>query len=458
MAEGNMLMGNGGIDTSIYRLPALQQPVNMLTGVMQAQQAAQQATTLQQSQFDLGKARFNALNQAFGALAGMKNPTFENVAHIAGQLVASKMFSAEEIAPTLSAWRGLSSDQIRARADDHAQQMASYVERMQSGYGAPATMNVGDKMLSGSVDPRSGAFRPAGQSQDIGMSPEAKANPRAFVDPNTGQSGTAPTSSFVDRRGYGQPPISAPTNSVPGTGAATSMRPAGMGGPQVGGGGVPAGAVSTSLPTGQTRMIDASSDRLTADLDAARNLQNDLLPIQSARSAIMALGPNGIGPGTQDRQKIASALQSAGLGWLPGVDSGRIENMDEAAKYLTQAQQSRAAAIKAGTDQQNQTAAKGSPNLQMSSTAALNVLNVMEGQRRMQQAMTFAVPHDQNYLSSAAKWASSQDPRAYYFDRMTDEQKQKTLASLGAKDSTAYKRFATSLRAAHATGLMEGGQ
>lgn len=219
MAEGNMLMGNGGIDTSIYRLPAPQQPVNMLTGVMQAQQAAQQATTLQQSQFDLGKARFNALNQAFGALAGMKNPTFENVAHIAGQLVASKMFSAEEIAPTLSAWRGLSSDQIRARADDHAQQMASYVERMQSGYGAPTTMNVGDKMLSGSVDPRSGAFRPAGQSQDIGMSPEAKA---ARVNGVAGGVPfSAPQSSFVDRGGYALP---APTAPQAGAGAPTDRK------------------------------------------------------------------------------------------------------------------------------------------------------------------------------------------------------------------------------------------
>lgn len=456
MAEGNMLMGNGGIDTSIYRLPAPQQPVNMLTGVMQAQQAAQQATTLQQSQFDLGKARFNALNQAFGALAGMKNPTFENVAHIAGQLVASKMFSAEEIAPTLSAWRGLSSDQIRARADDHAQQMASYVERMQSGYGAPATMNVGDKMLSGSVDPRSGAFRPAGQSQDIGMSPEAKANPRAFVDPNTGQSGTAPTSSFVDRRGYGQPPISAPTNSVPGTGAATSMRPAGTGGPQAGGGSVPAGAVPTSLPTGQTRMIDASSDRLTADLDSARNIQTDLNPLMQARSSIAALGKNGIGPGVEDRNKVASFLQSAGLGWLPGVDPTRIENLDEALKYTTQAMQGRAASLRAGTDQQQATTAAGSPNLKMSSQAAMNVINSMIGLRRMQQAQTFENAHDgQGYMVNSAKWASTQDPRAFSFDLLSDEQKQKVMASLGSKDSAAYKRFMNSLRSAHATGLMD---
>ena len=90
-------------------------------------------------------------------------------------------------------------------------------------------------------------------------------------------------------------------------------------------------------------------------------MQSDLNPLVQARSNLMALGKNGIGPGTEDRNKVASFLQSAGLGWLPGVDSGRIENMDEALKYTTQAMQGRAAALRAGTDQQQATTAAGSP-------------------------------------------------------------------------------------------------
>lgn len=461
MAEQNMLTG-GGIRTDFYAIPTVQPSAasqNPLVGYIQAQDAARGGIALEQQKFDLGKARLHAVHDEMGALATIPGgPTYDNVMQRINGLVQSGMLApgdVQRILPNIPGGSGPEGNAARKSFFDQQLQLTgSYKDRMSAAYGQPGTANLGDVAQPTMTDPRTGTTTPVGRGMAIGMSPEAKATPRPFTDPNTGQTGTAPTSSFIDRQGYGRPSVSAPTNSVPGAGAATSMRPAGMPSPQAGGG-VPAGAVPTSLPTGQTRMIDASSDRLTADLDAARNLQNDLLPIQSARSAIMALGPNGIGPGTQDRQKIASALQSAGLSWLPGVDSSRIENMDEAAKYLTQAQQSRAAAIKAGTDQQNQTAAKGSPNLQMSSTAALNVLNVMEGQRRMQQAATFSVPHDQNYLSAAAKWASTQDPRAYYFDRMTDDQKAKVIQSLGSKDSVAHKRFAASLRAAHNTGLLE---
>ena len=284
---------------------------------------------------------------------------------------------------------------------------------MGAAYRQPGMANLGDVAQPTMTDVRTGVTTPVGKGLPIGMSPEAKAARVPFTNPQTGQTGTAPASSFVDRQGLGQPPVSAPTNSAPGAGAATSMRPAGMGGPQAGGG-VPAGAVPTSLPQGQSRMIDASSDRLTADLDSARNIQTDLNPLLQARSSITALGKNGIGPGTEDRNKIASFLQSAGLGWLPGVDPTRIENLDEALKYTTQAMQGRAASLRAGTDQQQNTTAAGSPNLKMSSTAATNVINSMIGLRRMQQAQTFENAHDgQGYMVNSAKWASTQDPRAY---------------------------------------------
>jgi hypothetical protein len=91
----------------------------------------------------------------------------------------------------------------------------------------------------------------------------------------------------------------------------------------------------------------------------------------------------------------------------------------------------------------------------MSSTAALNVLNSMIGLRRMQQAQTFENSGDApGYLVNSAKWAANQDPRAYSFDLMSDDQKQKTLASLGSPSSPAYQRFMASLRSAHGTGLL----
>lgn len=459
--------GGGGVDTSLYpRFGGGAQPQqNPLTQVSQTLQVAGQMTGLQRQQFELGRDKLHTIHDEMGALATVPGgPSYGDVMQRVTGLVMSNTFNADDIQrilPNIPSDSGKEGNAARkAFFDQQLQLTGDYKDRLAAAYGQRGTANLGDVAQPTMTDPRTGVTRPTGPGMDIGLSPEAKAATRPFIDPKTGQTSTAPVSTFVDRTGYARPSpaVSAPTNSMPGTGAPAAMRPAGMGGQSQTASSMPAGALPQTLPAGQNQMIEASTGRLTSDLDAARNLQSDLVPIQSARSAITALGPNGIGPGTSDRQKIASALQSAGLGWLPGVDSDKIESMDEAAKYLTQAQQTRAAAIKAGTDQQNQTAAKGSPNLQMSSTAALNVLNAMEGQRRMQQAQTFAVPHDQNYLSNTAQWASSQDARAYYFDRMTDDQKQKTMASLGPQNSVAYKRFVSSLRSAHSTGLMEGAQ
>lgn len=450
MAE-NML--TGGVASPNY--PAYtpyQAPANPLTQASQALQMASQMQTLQQQQFQIGKARLDYLHDQMGSIAALPNPTFKDVTNVASNLQRMG-YPSDQIATEL-ANAPQDSAGIKAWATQHMAGIADHAQRWQMGYGAQGTANLGDVQQPIVRDIRTGVVSPAGPGMSIGMSPSEKASSDESIDPATGARRLIPRSSRFDRTGY-----ALPTPGMPAQGAspAASMAPQGMSGAPTSAQPAPspAGTLPTSLPAGQNRFIDTSTDRFASDLDSARNVQGDLNPLQQARSNLMALGKNGIGPGTEDRNKIASFLQSAGLGWLPGVDSGRIENMDEALKYTTQAMQGRAAAMRAGTDQQQATTAAGSPNLKMSSAAALNVLNSMIGLRRMQQAQTFENSHDApGYLVNSAKWAANQDPRAYSFDLMSDDQKQKTLASLGSKDSPAYQRFMNSLRSAHGTGLL----
>ncbi|HEV2542910.1 MAG TPA: hypothetical protein VGU70_09165 [Methylobacterium sp.] len=235
------------------------------------------------------------------------------------------------------------------------------------------------------------------------------------------------------------------------------------GGPQAGGGAgsmAPAGFNPTAPGLGQTRVAEGGADQFVRDLQAAASSGGELMNLTSALGNLQGLGSEGTGPGTAGRKRIASFLNSAGLGRLPGVDPKKIEDLDEATAYLN-------SAAKAGTlnPVPGQAPGAGAPTTpdigEISQPAAINLVRAQIGQKRLQQAQARSYRGQDNgagYAQHAATFAGEQDPRAYSFDLRTPAEKQKLLDSLGPKNGPAYQKFIRSLRSAHDLGLTNGGQ
>lgn len=215
------------------------------------------------------------------------------------------------------------------------------------------------------------------------------------------------------------------------------------------------GSMSTSLPPGS----EASAGVMQADLARAGNFGQEIFPWKQALEKLQALGPAGIGPGTEGRKQVASFIYSA-LGptvsrW-GGIDPERLKNFDEAQKYLTQATLQRAASFGHGTDQQLATTITGNPNVHINDLAAVDVTKMGIATRAMEHAQTLYASKfgPANYTKAKADFAAQQDPRAYLMSMGLASPEQidgwkKTLK--GAERD----KFNASLRTAKEAGLFQ---
>ncbi len=182
----------------------------------------------------------------------------------------------------------------------------------------------------------------------------------------------------------------------------------------------PAGAVHVTggVPTGLPPGSEASASVMQGDLARAGNYGQEIFPWKQALEKLQALGPAGIGPGTEGRKQLASFIYSA-LGptiarW-GGIDPERLKNFDEAQKYLTQATLQRAASFGHGTDQQLATTITGNPNVHINDLAAVDVTKMAIATRAMEHAQTLYAAKfgPAGYTKAKADFAAQQDPRAY---------------------------------------------
>lgn len=428
-------------DTSIYG--QIRQPEPFENRLLAAAQAQQQEIRLQADQLALGLHHLTATRQAVGSLAANPNATVDDAQRTLGDLVSMGILpsnQAQRFAEQIEGTRG-NPQAFRNLLDTHMNSLQSAPDQFRARYGTPDVQDLGDNMLTRTISPTMGV-RPLAVSPKS-LTPQDKAA-RVPIFQN-GQPGTVQNSGLTDRYG--------------------NARTAPLGGAQAGAGGgagtmAPAGFTPTAPGLGQTRVAEGGADQYVRDLQAAASSGGELANLSAALGSLQGLGGEGTGPGTAGRKRIASFLNSAGLGRLPGVDPKKIEDLDEATAYLN-------SAAKAGTlnPVPGQAPGAGAPTTpdigEISQPAAINLVRAQIGLKRLQQAQARSYSGQDNgagYAQHAATFASEQDPRAYSFDLRTPAEKQKLLDSLGPKNGPAYQKFIRSLRSAHDLGLTNGGQ
>lgn len=216
---------------------------------------------------------------------------------------------------------------------------------------------------------------------------------------------------------------------------------------------VPVGRTGPAGPAlgeseGATKVGAESGDQYGTDLRRASNYTREIFPLTKAIPALEKLGTTGTGPKTDQMNEMKSLLASLGV---PGIDLKKIQNYDEAKKYLTDFVNQTG---NIGTNDKLAASFAGNPNVHMSNAAAVDVAKSALALRRMQHAQVLAfqetgLPESQ-YTQWASKWQSGykdpqtgktipgQDPRAYGIDYMTSKARKKLNRTLKGKEREAF--------------------
>lgn len=195
----------------------------------------------------------------------------------------------------------------------------------------------------------------------------------------------------------------------------------------------------------------SGKDYATA-LERSRNFQADLYPAEASLKALRELGPQAIGPGTDEFNTLKRAL----ITWLPNSDPKMIEevsNFDQLKKYLTQTARSSG---NTGTNDQLAAAFDANPNTKMSTAGVDTVLKSIIALRKMEHAQTLLFGEQGLPPNEYSKWVSKNqnvfDPRAFGFADMDRKAQEKIIKSLSP---TQRKKFEYSLEFANKAGLIE---
>lgn len=431
-------------DVSIYG--QIRQPEPFANQLLALSGAERQQVLLSAEQMALGQQHLAAVHQAAAALAADPASTVDDAHRALGDLAAQGVITrgdADRYAGQIEALRS-NPEGFRSYLRGHVNSLQAAPDLFRATYGTPDVQDLGDNLLTRTVSPSMGV-RNLGASPKT-LTPQDKATRLPTFQ--GGQQGNIPVSDATDRYGYAKkaPPISGPQGGAGAAAGAAAMAPSNFN--------------PTGPALGQTRVAEGGADAYVRDLQAAAGSGGELANLQAALGNLNALGAEGTGPGTQGRKRIASFLNSAGLGRLPGVDPKRIEDLDEATNYLASA--ARSGTLNAAPGQAPGAGSPTTPDIgEISQPAAANLVRAQIGLKRLQQAQARSYTGRDNgagYAQHAADFASGQDPRAFSFDLRTPAEKQKLLQSLGPKDGPAYQKFIKSLRTAHDLGLTNAGQ
>lgn len=186
------------------------------------------------------------------------------------------------------------------------------------------------------------------------------------------------------------------------------------------------------------------------------NYKQEVFPLEAAIPALEKLGKTGTGPGTEEFNHVKSFLQSAGI---PGLDTDKIKNFDEAKKYLTDFVNQNG---NTGTNDKLAAAFAGNPSVGVSNAAAVDVAKSALSLRRMKQAQLVEFEKsglpDSEYTKWASRWQLGHDPRAFGFDMMAPEARKKVIESFPeGKNGAPGPRdlFKLQVMAAHNAGIIK---
>ena len=219
----------------------------------------------------------------------------------------------------------------------------------------------------------------------------------------------------------------------------------------------PGAAAATQPPAPQPRFSDttgpapgmqekwkASADQYNADNAAAGSYQQRIFPLVQAAS-ILKSGDVTTGQGAEAVNRVKSFLMTQATNL--GIDAQTIQqaDFDKVGKYLQQYVNQQG--MSGRSDQALASAVSGNPSAHISTLANQQILPAMLGMERMRQAIItdFKAQGGQpnQYSDYAADWQNKHDPRAFIFDQLDNDQRQKIAASL--KTPAARKAFSDTL-------------
>lgn len=466
-----------GVDTSSYLKPAaLPAQKSLLDQVGQFQQLDSNKQTIEKQKLDLVNQRFKELAKGFVGLIADKDLNADKVKNYVDNQVKLGYIPPEMAQVTISQLPANGdANVIRKHLEQQLQHAQTTMEALNYNFGQNAAVDDGSTVTQGVMQSpaKGGGFVPATQlSRQL---PPTTAN----VDPE-GQKGYVGPAAAPGVRPAGMavaPPVAAAPPPAP-------LQPGPINNPAItgqssnfGGRVLSANVEPPAPPASVSSRIDAAfPQRVVTDLapgvmDArgavtaqsgkdyasalsrAKNFKQDLYPAETALAGIKELGTNEVGPGTPWFNDLKSAI----ITWLPNADKATIDKVgtfQETRKYLTQIARSSG---NTGTNDQLAAAFAGNPDITMSKAATDNVLKSVIALRKMEHAQTLLAEKEGVKPEEFSKWVSKNqnnfDARAFGFDLMTNEAKQKLVTDL-KKDPKALKKFEYSLQFAHDADLI----
>ncbi len=182
------------------------------------------------------------------------------------------------------------------------------------------------------------------------------------------------------------------------------------------------------------------------------HIQADLQPDLAVLDVVKGKAPGDFGPGTD----AFNQLKKVAVTWLPNVDPKLINDSsdyDTVKKYLVQGAR---AAGNTGTNDQLAAAFEANPNTTMNTATIESIVKTRVALKKMEAAQ--ALLFDQQNLpeSEFSRWKAKNqnklDPRAFGWDMMSNEARQKLVKRLSPKE---FQKLETSIQFAKDAELIE---
>jgi hypothetical protein len=181
-------------------------------------------------------------------------------------------------------------------------------------------------------------------------------------------------------------------------------------------------------------VAEQSGKDYATDLTRAKNFQAELYPAVRVLDILKQEGPKAFGQGTDALNTFKNAMVT----WFPNVDPKTIQsvsNFEEAKKQMVALSRTSG---NTGSNDQLAAAFEANPNTKMTGATIENVIKSVISLRKMQQAQTLLFGQQNLPDGQYSKWIAQNqnqlDPRAFGFDMMDDNAKNKLLSTMAHQD------------------------
>lgn len=387
-------------------------------------QQVQQQTAIDTGKLELARNQLGTLRQWFAPHLNNPNVKSEDITKIGTDAIKQGIATPQQVATELASFPRNGSAQekqawvrnIYVRSLDHDKQIAMQLGQVQPNAGPGGTTYIQQPM------------RPDMPSAQRGAVPNTLAPGTEVYNPQTRQQELITTGEPGQYQpgGAGAKPQPKPgqggtvQGAVPGAASASPAAPKNN------------ARLPAAAPMGEASAAEAAAGQsgtlLASDRANAADFGRQVYPLEQAIPKLEALGKTGTGPGSEEFNQFKSFLQTAGL---PGLDTDKIKNFDQAKKYLTDWVMANGSA---GTNDKLAASFASNASVNISNAAAVEVAKAALALRRMKQAQVAAFESsglpERDYARWSAEWNRKQDPRVFGFDLMTAPQRAKVIGSI----------------------------